>query len=93
MNVSLNMNEKIYRCEQIIGYSFLDRALAAEALNAGATSWSGHDGTFQQLAKNDRLAVYGDIAAAKSLCRPWYFAGSRKGSANVTSEERAADDY
>ena len=93
MDASLDMNDKISRCEQIIGYTFLDRALAAEALNAGATSWAVQDGTFQRLAKNDRLAIYGDIVAAKSLCRPWYFAGSRKGSAKCHIRRTASNDY
>ncbi|KAM0338682.1 hypothetical protein ACHAPU_011239 [Fusarium lateritium] len=64
---------KVSHCEAIIGYAFESKLLCVEALNAAADAQSVYmlDGTFRRMPKNDRLAVYGDAAAALHLCSLW----------------------
>ncbi|KAF5640215.1 ribonuclease 3 [Fusarium sp. NRRL 25303] len=71
---------KIAECEAIIAYEFDDKALCAQALNTAADSNSVYvlDGYFKSMPKNDRLAVYGDSAAATYLCSLWIKRGLAK---------------
>ncbi|KAG5656817.1 hypothetical protein KAF25_010370 [Fusarium avenaceum] len=60
---------KVLQCEAIIGYTFKSKLLCAEALNAAADPQAVYtmDGLFKKMPKNDRLAIYGDAAAACHL--------------------------
>ncbi|QKD61565.2 uncharacterized protein FOBCDRAFT_286224 [Fusarium oxysporum Fo47] len=66
-------SRKVSECESIIAYEFNSKSLCAQALNtaAGALSVCALNGSFKQMPKNDRLAVYGDAAAAAHLCSLW----------------------
>lgn len=76
----------VLRCEGVIGYTFVDKTLCAEALNTAADEMSFYNNgiTTRQLPKNDRLAVYGDIVAAAALCSQWYADGREKGTSDPT---------
>ena len=82
MDFNSRFLDRITRCERAISYSFNDKVLCAEALNASADVMACyHDGTsIRHLPKNDRLAVYGDSIAAPLLCRRWYSGGGDKGA-------------
>ncbi|EXL66158.1 hypothetical protein FOPG_17648 [Fusarium oxysporum f. sp. conglutinans race 2 54008] len=80
MDFSSGFGPKVSQCEAIIGYCFNSKVLCAEALNAAADSKSVYilDGILQRMPKNDRLAVYGDSAAAFYLCSIWVQRGLDK---------------
>lgn len=84
MDFETRFADKVLQCERVIGYSFDEKALCAKALNTAADGMSFYrDGiTTRQLPKNDRLAVYGNIAATMALCRRWYDGGHEKGMTN-----------
>ncbi|PNP76507.1 hypothetical protein FNYG_09926 [Fusarium nygamai] len=68
-----NFSQKVSECESIIAYEFSSKTLCAEALNRAA-DWNCQtviDGPSKLMPKNDRLAVYGDSAAAFHLCSLW----------------------
>ncbi|KAF5618074.1 ribonuclease 3 [Fusarium tjaetaba] len=73
MTSCLNFSQKVSECESIIAYEFSSKTLCAEALNRAA-DWNCLiliDGSTKWMPKNDRLAVYGDSAAAFHLCNLW----------------------
>lgn len=76
--------DKIRRCERAIAYT-VGNDLCAEALNAAGDYFYASGQTISRLRKNDRLAVYGDIAAAERLCRRWYDSGLDKGRVAILS--------
>jgi hypothetical protein len=80
MDFSSGFGPKVSQCEAIIGYCFNSKVLCAEALNAAVDSKSVYilDGLLQRMPKNDRLAVYGDSAAAFYLCSIWVQRGLDK---------------
>ncbi|KAI8401959.1 hypothetical protein FOFC_17264 [Fusarium oxysporum] len=82
MDFSSGFGQKVSQCEAIIGYCFNSKVLCAEALNAAADSKCVYilDGLLQRMPKNDRLAVYGDSAAAfyRYLCSIWVQRGLDK---------------
>ncbi|EWY79919.1 hypothetical protein FOYG_16983 [Fusarium oxysporum NRRL 32931] len=80
MDFSSGFGPKVSQCEAIIGYCFNSKVLCAEALNAAADSKSVYilDGLLHRMPKNDRLAVYGDSAAAFYLCSVWVQRGLDK---------------
>lgn len=82
MHFNNHLEDKIARCELAIAYVFNSKIFCAEALNAAGdvNALYGSNGTVRRLSKNDRLAVYGDIVAAQSLCRHWYYSGLGKGA-------------
>ena len=62
-------DQKIAEAEQILGYSFTNKLLCAEAVQmAGPRAFLAISGAFQTLDKNHRLAVLGDGVLAKVLC-------------------------
>ncbi|KAM0079882.1 hypothetical protein ACKRZS_007967 [Fusarium odoratissimum] len=67
------LSRKVSECESVIAYEFNSKSLCAQALNTAADAMSVCvlDGSFKQMPKNDRLAVYGDVAAAAYLCSLW----------------------
>lgn len=71
---------KVSQCEAIIGYTFKSKLLCAEALNAAADPQAVYtmNGFFKKMPKNDRLAIYGDAAAACHLCNLWVQSGLDK---------------
>ncbi|KAF5252836.1 hypothetical protein FANTH_2160 [Fusarium anthophilum] len=73
-------SRKVAECESIIAYEFNFKSLCAQALNTAADSMSVcvMDGSFKKMPKNDRLAVYGDAAAAAYLCSLWIKGGLPK---------------
>ncbi|KLP16002.1 Uncharacterized protein LW94_12698 [Fusarium fujikuroi] len=73
-------SRKVAECESIITYEFNSKSLCAQALNAAADSMAVcyMDGSIKKMPKNDRLAVYGDAAAAAYLCSLWVKGGLPK---------------
>ncbi|KAF5550731.1 ribonuclease III domain-containing protein [Fusarium mexicanum] len=73
-------SRKVAECESIIAYEFNSKSLCAQALHTAADSMSVcvMDGSFKKMPKNDRLAVYGDAAAAAYLCSLWIKGGLPK---------------
>ncbi|EXK81668.1 hypothetical protein FOQG_13959 [Fusarium oxysporum f. sp. raphani 54005] len=73
-------SRKVSECESIIAYEFNSKSLCAQALNtaAGAMSVCVLDSSLKQMPKNNRLAVYGDAAAAAHLCSLWIKRGLPK---------------
>ncbi|KAF5689525.1 ribonuclease III [Fusarium circinatum] len=73
-------SRKVAECESIIAYEFNSKSLCAQALNTAADSMSVcvMDGSIKKIPKNDRLAVYGDAAAAAYLCSLWIKRGLPK---------------
>jgi hypothetical protein len=71
---------KVSQYESIIGYTFKSKLLCAEALNAAADPQAVYtmNGFFNKMPKNDRLAIYGDAAAACHLCNLWVQQGLDK---------------
>ena len=80
MDFSHRFGLNVDRCETIIGYCFRSKTLGAEALNAAADHQAAYnlDGALKRMPKNDRLAVYGDIAAAFHLASIWMQRGFDK---------------
>ena len=78
MAAMITNEAKIAACESIIQYTFDDKRLCLEALQA-----SGHMLWWQEnlirVEKNDRLAVLGDVAAKAFLCQKWFPTGRSKG--------------
>ncbi|RKL51066.1 hypothetical protein BFJ72_g519 [Fusarium proliferatum] len=74
------LSRKVAECESIITYEFNSKSLCAQALNAAADSMAVcyMDGSIKKMPKNDRLAVYGDAAAAAYLCSLWVKGGLPK---------------
>lgn len=70
--------ERVRLCESIISYTFDNKLLCLEALQA-----SGHlilwDSHLLRIEKNDKLAVLGDTVAKSILCQSWYKSGRAKG--------------
>lgn len=68
---------KVSQCQQAIDYTFANELLCARALNAAADSRACYliGGSVRTMAKNDRLAIYGDNIAAHRLCCLWLDAG------------------
>ena len=71
MDSTNSYDDRITRCEAIIGYVFKSKALCIEALNAAGDIIFRVDGVPYRLPKNNRLAVYGDSVAASYLCGLW----------------------
>ncbi|KAG5775088.1 hypothetical protein H9Q73_011235 [Fusarium xylarioides] len=73
-------SRRVSECESIIAYEFNSKSLCAQALNTAADSMSVCvlDGSIKKIPKNDRLAVYGDAAAAAYLCSLWIKGGLPK---------------
>lgn len=71
MNFATHFTEKVRACEVSTNYTFHNKSLCAEALNAGLGN--------RQLRKNDCLALYGDSAVQRALCIRWYKGGENKG--------------
>ncbi|KAF4945266.1 hypothetical protein FGADI_12086 [Fusarium gaditjirri] len=73
-------SRRVSECESIIAYEFNSKSLYAQALNTAADAMSVCllDGSFKQMPKNDRLAVYGDAAVAAYLCSLWIKRGLPK---------------
>ena len=71
MAFSSTIEANIRTCESVIGYNFNDKLNCAKALSAYR---GGHaiQGAFRVLARNDRMAVYGDAVAGNYLCRKWF---------------------
>ncbi|EXL97317.1 hypothetical protein NOF04DRAFT_7285 [Fusarium oxysporum II5] len=67
------LSRKVLEYESVIAYEFNSKSLCAQALNTAADAMSVCvlDGSFKQMPENDRLAVYGDVAAAAYLCSLW----------------------
>jgi ribonuclease III len=69
---------KVALCETIIAHEFNDKMHCLQALQA-----SGHllkwQGRFVAIARNDRLAVFGDAIIKAHLCRRWLESGRNKG--------------
>ncbi|KAM0315144.1 hypothetical protein ACHAPQ_011646 [Fusarium lateritium] len=80
MDFSQRFGVKVSQCEALIGYTFKSKLLCAEALNAAADPQAVYtmDGFFKKMPKNDRLAIYGDAAAACHLCHLWVQRGLDK---------------
>lgn len=68
---------KVPLCESLILYTFNNKVLLGEALQTTGYSIIWHDA---HIEKNDRLAVYGDIALNMALCRLWYPKKLNKGA-------------
>lgn len=83
-------DDGVFRCEQIIGYTFKSKAVCAEALNAAGDyrSVCAVDGTYHHIPKNDRLATYGAIAASLQLCGLWLELGVQNGRPLVADSLR-----
>lgn len=81
MDFGVQFVDKVRGCELSIGYSFHDKIICAEALNAAANVMALYrDRTSPpKLPKNDRLAVYGDVVASRALRKRWYDSGDDKG--------------
>lgn len=81
MDFDSRFGDCITQCEQRITHTFANKLLPAEALNNAGPGASGYvaDGAYRALAKNDRLAVYGDSVANTMLCREWYHENTSKG--------------
>ncbi|KAH7259066.1 uncharacterized protein BKA55DRAFT_536769 [Fusarium redolens] len=73
-------SRRVSECESIIAYEFSSKTLCAQALNTAVDAMSVCilDGSFKAMPKNDRLAVYGDSAAASYLCSLWIKRGLAK---------------
>ncbi|EGU81641.1 hypothetical protein FOXB_07838 [Fusarium oxysporum f. sp. conglutinans Fo5176] len=73
-------SRKVSECESIIAYEFNSKSLCAQALNTAASAMSVCvlDSSLKQMPKNNRLAVYGDAAAAAHLCSLWIKRGLPK---------------
>lgn len=65
---------KIQSCETIIGYTFKNKTLLYEAIQTAGIG---------VVPKNTRLAVYGDSALNKELCRMWYNMDLSKGESTL----------
>jgi len=80
MDFSYRFSPDVDRCETILGYCFKSKILCAEALNAAADHQATYtsDGVLKKMPKNDRLAVYGDTAAAFHLASIWVQRGLDK---------------
>jgi dsRNA-specific ribonuclease len=62
---------QLQRCEGILGHTFNNKDLLHQALQ---TAGGGN------IAKNTRLAVYGDAALNSLLCQRWFSTGLSKGN-------------
>ncbi|KAF2648637.1 hypothetical protein K491DRAFT_684545 [Lophiostoma macrostomum CBS 122681] len=71
-----NAASKITQCEQLINYTFDEKLLCLQALQASGEAVH-YAGTWHILAKNDALAVLGDAYMAAVLCRWWWEKGPR----------------
>ena len=73
MDLSSRFDNKIALCEDIIGYTFNNKVLCAEALNtaADAKSVCVIGGFFKKIPKNNSLAIYEGSAATLHLCKLW----------------------
>ncbi|KAH7092615.1 ribonuclease III domain-containing protein [Paraphoma chrysanthemicola] len=82
------VEEKIAKVEEIIGYSFTDKLLCAEALQtAGApNNRLTVNGTLHAVNKNDRLAILGDSVMTVVLCEFWYGYQNGQGSAPIKGQ-------
>ncbi len=87
-------DDGVFRCEQIIAYTFKSKAICAEALNAAGDyrSVCAVDGTYHHIPKNDRLATYGDIAASLQLCGLWLELGVQNGGPRLADALAAVID-
>ncbi|KAH7130271.1 ribonuclease III domain-containing protein [Dendryphion nanum] len=74
-------DSKIAELEQIIGYSFANKLLAAEALQmAGKVRLFTVDGASRGVKKNIDLALVGNSILATILCKMWYQARDSQGN-------------
>lgn len=81
MDFPTRFGDKVLRCERIIGYTFRSSALCAQAINAAGDLRATClvNGDHQQIPKNDRLAIYGNIAMNHYLCELWLNKNLEKG--------------
>lgn len=88
MDFDHRFGAKIARCELAIAYTFNDKTLCAQALNAAAdTAAIYRDGqAVRRLPKNDRLALYGDVVAEPVLCRRWFMEGRTTGTIAASTD-------
>jgi ribonuclease-3 len=81
-----NIDAKIARVEEIIGYTFTDKVLCAEALQTAGFPQDRLTitGTIHLIRTNSRIAVLGDAVMALVLCEVWfpYRNNQRKNSAS-----------
>lgn len=83
------VQENIQTGETIIGYTFNDKHLLWQAIQTSGIS---------SVPKNNRLAVFGDTALNKVLCRRWFHLNLSKGEfasivlAGLTFVHRRLDD-
>lgn len=68
----LKVNEKAAQVEQLTGYSFVNKMIAAEAVQMAAPHVAALYDSFHLLPNNKRLSVLGDAVLAKVLCDIWY---------------------
>jgi ribonuclease-3 len=75
-----NIEAKASQIECLVGYTFTNKRLAAEAVQMAAPKIAiiDNDG-FTGLDNNRRLAVLGDAVLAKILCAAWFKARDPQG--------------
>jgi ribonuclease-3 len=75
----LEVGAKAAQVEQLTGYVFTNKLLAAEAVQMAAPQIAVIYGSFRGLPNNKRLSVLGDAVLAKTLCDLWFTARDRWG--------------
>jgi ribonuclease-3 len=80
------IDQKIFRAERILNYTFLNKALCAEALQMAAPlALLNFDGNLQRVYRNNRLAILGDATLAQTMCKMWYSATTVEGNCSILS--------
>ncbi|KAH7066186.1 ribonuclease III domain-containing protein [Paraphoma chrysanthemicola] len=82
------VEQKIAQVEEIVGYSFTDKLLCAEALQTAGlpNNRLTVNGTSHVVNKNDRLAILGNSIMAAILCELWYGYQNDQGSAPTKAQ-------
>lgn len=82
----LDVNTKAAKVEQLTGYSFINKLLAAEAVQMAAPKVAiVYENPNRGVPNNKRLSILGNAILTKVLCGIWYEASGSRGKVMSSS--------